>query len=469
MPAMKAPFIVQLRDLQSRFRNFVTFFPFQGYFLAFIICSILGQLWLQRQLLSEPSAFNDILLALNKLVVWVVMPLLLLGFISVIIPYIILWFTYRKRKLQVSLQSPAAQPSGLKQELWLSITPLLQPLLGHLYFKMVYDKGKCRSPKFSLVRKENAIGYAGKKQEGWYRWPLPGIREYEIDSMVIYMEDFFHFFKLALPVRVNQSFFTRPPARNIDPVTLQPTQTEQEVFRIKDWRKVQGEWMHYKNFESNDDVRRIVWKIYARNKELVVRTPEILNPFASHISFNLSFYDHIDLAENPTLKGVCLDFYKSACYALYKNLQQQGMQIRFHADCDIPPRSYENEQQRIEFAIALSKWQNIKRPSEWMNSKDATVICLSSLDNPNDVDYFAENGSKGLTIAFFPLSKAIQTPGGWKGLEWLWIEKEKEPALRTNPVWFLSSARRTMLDNEKRIIHQLKQSEIRYIIMGLDT
>jgi hypothetical protein len=321
--------VPRLRQWWSSLQKLVTFFPLQSYLLAFLLFLLLGHFWLQRQFLDEPSAFNDMLAAIIKLAKTVILPLLFFGLISVLLPFFLLWVAYRKRKLTVTIESPGLQPEGLKQELKFSLSPLWQPILGQIYFKLVYDKGRQYSPKFSLVRKENAWGYAGKKQEGWYRWPLPGIREYEIDSMIIYLEDFFHFFKFALPVKVNQSFFTRPSSRVSPLLNIDPSKSEHEEIRIKDWRKVQGEMLNYKNFDSNDDVRRIVWKIYAKNKELVVRTPEILNPFASHVSFYASFYDSLQGDISHAIRHSCLDYYKAACWTLYRQLEKQGLKTIF--------------------------------------------------------------------------------------------------------------------------------------------
>jgi hypothetical protein len=445
-----------------------TYFPFRFYLFAFVIFSLAAHLLLKQQFHSEPSAFNDMLAALIKLIKTVMVPLLAIGFATVLFPFLLFWWVYRKRLLAVTIESPSLQPEGLKQELKFSISPLWQPFFGHIYFRLLYDKGRKRSPKFTLVRRENLLGYAGKKQEGWYRWPLPGIREYEIDTMVIYLEDFFHFFKLAMPVKVNQAFFTRPSTKASQILDIDPSKTEYEAIRIKDWRKVQGEMLHYKHFESNDDVRRIVWKIYARNKELVVRTNEILNPFASHVSFYVSFFDNLDTAGSHAIGHSCLDFYKAACWTLYRQLDKQGLKTHFFTDQPVPQLTAKNEEMEVEYALAVSKWQQTTRPEEAVKLKDATLICISSLADPKDVIYLTENAPNSLTIALVPLSAATPFPTGWNRLKWLLIETEKDPAYKDNFVWFLSPVRKAMIENERKIIRILEQSGTKYIYFNTE-
>lgn len=439
-----------------------TYFPLRFYLLAFLVFSAGANLLLQRQLHDEPSAFNDMLVALIKLVRTVVMPLLVIGAASVAIPYLLLWWSYRSRKLSVTLESPGLQPEGFKQELRLSLHPLWQPLFGQVYFRLLYDKGQKRSPKFSLVRRENAIGFAGSRQEGWYRWPLPGIREYEIDSMIVYLEDFFHFFKLAIPVKVNQSFFTRPSGMAFNNPDIAPSKTEHEDIRIKDWRRVQGEMLNYKHFDSNDDVRRIVWKIYARNRELVVRTPEVLNPFASHVSLFVSFFDGMEGNLSHAVRHSCLDYYKAACWSLYRQLQQQGLKTNFFTDQPVPAQVPGTEGLQVEYALAVSNWQHTTRPEEFVNMKDASLVCISSLADPADVSFLADNAPASLTIAFVPLSDATPFPQGWSRLKWLLVETEKDPLHKESLLWFLSPIRKKMIDNESHILDILERSGTKY-------
>ena len=103
------------------------------------------------------------------------------------------------------------------------------------------------------------------------------------------------------------NFFNGPPLKATGNIIVQPKKTEETNMRIEEMRKVEGELLNYKNFETNDDVRRIVWKIYAKNKELVVRIPETNDPYASHIYFYASFYNAISNDVYEEFNEVFLD------------------------------------------------------------------------------------------------------------------------------------------------------------------
>jgi hypothetical protein len=449
----------------NRSLKFLIFFPFRFYLIAFVLFSLIGQKFLLHQLDVSPSVFNDILIALLRLIKIVLVPLIAFAFLSAFIPFLMLWISYRRRNLHISLTSPESQPEGLQQELQLKLHPVWQPILGHLYYRMEYDNGLKHSPVFSLVRRENKLGFAGSKQEGWFRWPLPGIRLYDIDTLVISMEDFFHFFRFALPVKVHQSFITRPSLKPVSTKELNPSTSQSEEVRIKDWRKVQGELLQYKNFDSSDDVRRIVWKIYAKNKELVVRTPEILNPYASHINIFISFFDGLGLHENRIINESCLDFFKAACFSFYSNLQKQGLPINFTTDQTDHIPTDKTITQKVEFQLAVNSWQNKIPPKDLPKVKQQSLICISSLISCKELEHLAASVSNNCTIALVPLSRASTTPSGWQWLRSLWIETENEAVYRFPIMWHFSKQKRQLVKNEKEIEELLKESGKNFMII----
>ncbi len=459
IPAMN----VSIGKRFTQFQRYAKYLPFKGYLLIFLVAIILGNLWLRSHYTSEPSVFNDVMTLTLSLVKWVLVPFLSIGFLSVFVPFILFWIANSRRKLMVTLQSPKEQPEGRHQPLEFFIEPLWQPVLGQLYYRLIYHQGTESSPKFSLVRKENAIGYAGRTQNGWYRWPLPGIKEYEVDTMIVYFEDIFHFFSLAIPVTVHQSFFTRPGKYIREEAAVSPTRTEKDEIKVDDWRRVQGELFHYKFFENNDDVRRIVWKIYARNKDLVVRTPEIMDPYASHIGMYLSFYTRPGFGEIDSLMDTCLDFYKTACWTLYDQLTKQDLQIRFMKDQEVPQRAVDPGRKLVEYTIAVSHWQRETSLQQLVKPNETSLVCISSFSAPEDLAYLLANGTHNMTLALVPLSRAIPLPKGIKWLRWLWVEEEKDPVNRQQIKWLLSADRKKMMMNEEKLQTMIDQSGVKQI------
>lgn len=444
-------------------QKILRYLPVKLYLPVFAILLWLGYRWLQLQFTEEPSAFNDLLQLLIQAGKWVIFLLLSFSLFTVLVPYILFLWAHYRQQLQVQISSPPDEASKGRQKIQIEMQPLLQPLMGHLYFRMVYDGERQQSPLFSLVRRENLLGFAGKVQQGWFHWPLLSIREYEVDSMVVYFEDIFHFFSLVWPIKVHQSFYTRPGQSPIESTPLLPTRTQQEDVKIEDWRKVQGELFNYKHFESHDDVRRIVWKIYARNKELMVRTHEIMDPYASHIGMYASYYVRPALGTEGSLQQYCLDYYKTVCWNLYNMLSEQGMQVQYFTDQQLPHHNLEQPKAIVQYQIAVSQWQQTLSLQQWVRPKDAALVCISSFAAPEDVAQLLDNAPHGMSVALVPLSKLIALPKGRHWLRWLWVQEEKDPTKKLQVRWLFSPLRAALQQNEKKLEALIAQSGVKQI------
>lgn len=439
------------------------YLPFRSYLVFFLIFSSFAQGWLLSQSSAEVSLFNDILIALLKLIKTFFVPLILFAFLTTFIPFFLFWVAYRQRKVQLSLSTIGSE-ANKSQSLQLSISPLFQPLFGHLYYRLQYASGEKVSSEFSLIHKSNEWGISGRQQKGWFLWPIPGIKQYEVDKLIVTFEDFFHFFSFSIPVKANQAFATLPEKINNQIAYITPAISEIQEVRIAEWRKVQGELLNYKTFDSSDDVRRIVWKIYARNKELVVRTPETLNPYASHIEVLGIFHDGIDLNEHPVINSSFLDFYKTACFNVVQKIKEQGLPCNFINDEQKAGNQGTPNNQDLTVLIANSKWQQMFPPKDLGNLKKLSIVCVSSLVSPTDFRYLLDNISQVAKIYLVPLSKAAPIPRGWKWLNWMVVETEKDPQNRFPFLWFLSPTRRKLKKNEAGLIKIVKAHENKCLI-----
>ena len=85
-----------------------------------------------------------------------------------------------------------------------------------------------------------------------------------------------------MPVHQNMggNFYQAPDTLPQASSEISPKQTNTMDVHIEQLRKVEGDLLHYKSFEAGDDVRRIVWKVFAKNRELVVRIPERMEPLS---------------------------------------------------------------------------------------------------------------------------------------------------------------------------------------------
>jgi hypothetical protein len=208
----------------------------------------------------------------------------------------------------------------------------IRPLLGYVKGKIMFsDYKRSDTVIFDSAMKQKRkfwrVGIKGRKKI----W-LPDRRDYLVAKGIVYFQDMFQMFSFPYVEDLDKRMYTTPPRQEDKQVVVNPNRTEQTEVRIETLKKVEGEYLNYKNFESSDDVRRIVWKIYARNRELVVRIPEIMDPYASHINFLASFYNGFEGQGSDKFNAELLNHYKDNVRAIYESLQKQGAELRYMAD-----------------------------------------------------------------------------------------------------------------------------------------
>src|SRR5690606_39221073 len=120
--------------------------------------------------------------------------------------------------------------------------------------------------------------------------------------------------------------------------------------------------------EAGDDVRRIVWKVYARNRELVVRVPELFEPYASHLYFYASF--EAAVKKQWTGDGYLtemLNYYKNRVWTVYDTLAKNEWELRYIPDQQFQIPELGNEAERVARTISNSEWQQDLPVSTYFN------------------------------------------------------------------------------------------------------
>jgi hypothetical protein len=441
-----------LQYIRGQLRWALFFIPFTFYFLLFSVAGVLVYNWLLSNNTQPGSSFADIFTLLLKAAVWFVAVIVGVAIISSLLAYLVFVWRMKKNNIQFSIQSKAAAANnGNKptQRIIIAIAPLLKPLLGFIKLRLQYDD-KQFSPKFALVQQQQKKLFSSQYM-GEYQWQLPEIKEYRIEKLVLYFEDMFQFFSFTIALPVSNRFYTSPFAPVVANMPVSPRKTEESATRIEELKKVEGEYLNYKNFENNDDVRRIVWKIYAKNKELVVRTPEVLDPTASHAYIYTSFYTAFDIAGNSTAEIFFLNYYKTMLWGVYQQLGKQGFALRLVADQPTPTLPNAAEQDQVQYALSTSKWQADKNITQLAGAKDASVIIVSSFCHADDIAVLLNNQSAYTTIVFVKLSNSLQSTYLIQLVQWLFIQQEKNEVEMYKTNWRLSLLRKTILDNEHKL------------------
>ena len=432
-------------------RRFFFYLPVTWYFVVFIVCCFAGYTWINTFTKLPDTAYDDIFPLLQNIAFWFLLVFLCVSLLSVVVSFIYFLIKKKKQGIQFLLETKETDKTKTteKQEVYIKVHPVIKPFLGFIKLRLQYDEQHF-SKKFSLIE-QNKKQLINTTIEGTYNWQLPVIKEYHIEKAILYFEDFFQFFSFALPVATRSRFYTGPKDITTKTIKTFPRKTEDTTTRIEEIKRVEGEHINYKNFEGNDDVRRIVWKIYAKNKELVVRIPEVLDPYASHVYLFASFYSSFGNDMGEVVDIPFLNYYKTFVWSVYRQLVQQGFEVRYVPDQTLTAMNSNDAQQQVKYSVSISNWQTEKELKTYINAKDAAMVIVSSLSDAEQVKQLAEQYGNDISFVFVKLTDIFgsQHIGDW--LQWLFIKNEQDAITEYKRKWNFTLLRARILENEKRL------------------
>ncbi len=440
----------------DKIKHTAFYIPFTIYFVVFAITAIIGFKMLDNDQINAYSSFADIFRLLLKVALGFGVAIISIAFIPVLVSF--LYFKYQQRKTGIRFDiSTDVKESELKQKqtVRLLISPVLKPVLGFIKLRLLYDQ-KHYSKKFSLLENSRRKFFS-TSIEGTYHWTLPQIKEYHVEKAVLYFEDIFQFFSIAVNLPTSSHFFTQPATKGVKELNVSPRKTEETTTRIDQLRKVEGEFLNYKNFENNDDVRRIVWKIYAKNKELVVRIPEIMDPYASHIYLYASFFSHFNTEGNAAIEIPFLNYFKVVTWSVYQDLVKRGFEVRYIPDQEVAKNKMADDQQWVKYSISTSKWQQVKDLKTYVKINDASVVIVSSLSDAAEVKDLLEDYGKDITFIFIRLTDSFKNQNIIDWVQWVFVQNQKDDIDVYKRGWALSPLRLKIKENEKNLAQILEK------------
>ncbi len=264
---------------------------------------------------------------------------------------------------------------------------------------------------------------------------------------------------VSLPVKIDavRQVYTLPRAQEPRVIQAQPHSTEEQKYRIDVSKRVEGEYVNYKEFEMGDSIRRIVWKIYAKSGQLVVRIPEIKDPYASHLYFYVSYFNGLS-SDHGAFETEMLNVYKDYVRNVFEALQRNGYEVRIPADQEIPKLAGVSEKKGELFRIAAASWQQQASPITFVSASKAAFVCLPSLVPADEVGAVMKKVPEQVPIVVLRLSGAIPSPFRFR-MKDIFFAPEEQPADKLSRPWLLSGLRRTLLANEKQIESTLRQRQ----------
>jgi len=441
---------MMIKRIKSTFQKIGFYLPFTFYFLLFVAGCALALTWIDAKQAQPDTSFSDILDVLLKVAMVFGAAFLALGFMSALISYGFLLWQKKKGNISFAVATNLLEADFKnKKVLEIKLHPILKTLLVSVKMLLHYDDTHY-SQKFSIVEKKQRW-WLHSSIEGTYYWPVPSIKEYHISKAIIYFEDLFQFFSFAIWIETNNRFIKAPDNIGLSAIKSMPRKTEESNIKIDDMRKVEGEYLNYKNFEDNDDVRRIVWKVYARNKELVVRTPETMDPYASHLYMYASFHSIFAVQGNDVADIPFLNYYKNYIWSVYQQLGKQQYEVKFIPDQDSTIPAVADPALQVKNSISTSNWHSQKDITNYCKPNDASILIISSFSDVHQVENLLNIAGNSITIIFVKLSNCLQKQKITDWMQWIFTEQEKDATERYKTGWSLSPLRIKVNENEKQL------------------
>lgn len=438
-------------------RRWAQWIPFTRYTLFWVLGIAIGKQILYLPITTE-NATNTQLPLIRTMALFVavlVLFFMLLSILSTLAAYFyFLWLHRRKRTiLDITFRKEKS-----RQFILASLPLAIRPILGFVKAQLRYGQ-HFYTPSFALLsgkRQKNSIRRSSI--EGHCELILDNIQEYQINAAMLYFQDLFQILSLPVQQPLLASFINTPIASNRQIEDIAPRHTDNMDIRIDQLRKVVGDPLHQKNFETGDDPRRIIWKVFAKNRNLIVRIPEPLEPFASKLSVYVSFYQALPLLSlSQDFMTPMLNYYKTQIWSIYQSLEQQQWQLTYIPDQHLNITTTASENHQVQQLISISQWQADKPTLQYFSEGQGSLLIISSFCSVQELKQILETCTSSTRIHFIAVSKCMQRTLAWHWLRSIiWISPNNTKAKLSNR-WLLLPLRRQLHRNEKALTRLLEQ------------
>ncbi len=425
--------------------------------------------WLQNEYGQDDSNLWIVMRLLLVLLQWTVVGLFSFSLLSAVV----IWLLCRAKQKSGSIKVQVLLGDGSRAEAgWapvsIQVTGLTwRPLLGTVQARLLFSQQRL-SERILLdtsLRKPRSIVRHGMQGAGLTLLHDRGI--YEVEAVLISFCDMFGLVSLPLTLPYVQQLITLPAAQPAVQVKAQPHAVEEQKHRIDIPRRVEGEYVNYKEFETGDNIQRIVWKIYAKSGQLVVRVPETKDPYASHLYFYVSYFLGMGTKQGA-FEQELLNAYKDRLRNLLEALQRNGYDVRLQHDQEVPRLQGQADKKDGLFQIAAAAWQNQVPPSGIIQYNKAAFVALPSVVPVQELEAILKNLPLSIPVVVIKLSEAIPSPFQFT-IKDIFFRPEEKPTDKLRQAWLLAPLRREMLKNEKNIERLLKQRGNAWLTKNIET
>ncbi len=390
-----------------------------------------------------------------------------------VISTLVCWIQYlllrKEDNISIQVDFKTESREGRRNKLFLNATleGAWRPILGYVQGMLIYD-GQHFTGRFGLMgsKEGDATTHWRKAITGKAQIALSDIKEYEINGGFIYFQDMLRLFSFAAAQPVKGHFFQPPLLVDVPDMNVFPRKTENLDVRIEQMRRVEGELFNYKDFEAGDDIRRIVWKLYAKNNELMVRTPEIFEPYASHMDLYASFYDDSPgVLTGGEYKKEMLNYYKNCVYTVYDTLSKKEWKVNFVPDQFFKESGEQDASIVTAQIISNANWQVDKTISGYFNPKTGSVLCVHSFVDPVELEAVLDRCDATVVVYFVKLSRTFRQLIPLRFLLRIIMQPPKDRLNRLKGTWPFSPFNFATKKREKQIEQVLEKSAVSWTVL----
>lgn len=413
--------------------------------------------WLRNEYGQEDSNLWLVMNTFLLLVQWTIAGLFAVSMATALIAWGHFLYLLRRKKIAVQARFGDGQKAeaGRVPVTVQIIGNVVRPMLGTVQALLVFVDKRTAAP----VLLDGAV----PKHRSWWRQGIRGTGQallhdrgiYDVDQVLITFCDMLGLIALPVAVPFTQQLFTLPQPLKEKNVRAQPNATEEQTHRIDIPKRVEGELVNYKEFEMGDNIQRIVWKIYAKSGQLVVRVPETKDPYASHLYLYASYFNGLSESDGAFEREL-LNVYKDKVRNLLEALQRNGYEVRMPHDQEIPKLAGMNETKSELFQITAANWQRQLPPAAYVKPGNAAFVCVSSLVPAAEVEAMMRTLPDNVPMVIVKISEAIASPFRFQVKD-IFFQPERQPTDHLRQPWLLSALRRDLLKNERALSALMKQ------------
>ena len=458
------------KSVQSVLRTLVRAFPIRFNALLLLLLSWAAYAWMQGHRqgpdTDTPDSITPLIILLLQIAGLTLALLVALTLVLTLVAWAGLLWPRRGGARPVALHFGTAPAGGLILTASLEVSPL--PFWGTALLTVLFEEGNAAGPVLLQRAGFSPLPFGRRNWRSSAPLLLQRVQAYKVAGARVQLRDVFGLFALPVSLPAGALAVNKPTRTGADMPPLPPSRTTDFTERIEELKPVEGELFQYKNFETGDDMRRIVWKVYARNRDLVVRTPERLEPYASHIDLWASFGAALPLpydAQNSWVQEL-LSFYKSALWGLYQSVSRQGLRPHFHSDQEVALTGEEADgpAAEVQNAITGAQWTDGSSLPAGAGGKGEVVV-VSGLIAPEALHSLLRAGKGPSAVCLVALSESIPPPARQGILTRIFLRPARTPERLLQQGWQRSPLRLLLQRREAELRTLLEDSGVKSIYL----